>query len=506
MSAINSLKKLNIFRLFDASADAMLFVDDQGQVIQANDSALQMLAYTENEIVGLKVEMLMPLAKRAHHQQHRDSFFNNPEKRSMGNGQNLTALTQDGRELPVDIGLSPMEVDGQRFVLVTFHATDKLILTEASLKASEERLRLAKLAAGLGVFDIDLKFNVVLCDERISQIYGFPANETIAYDRFVEAIDFADQSRWQAVFDGAIQSDTNGEYHLEFRVNNLLDKSQRWLFAAGKVFFKGKDAVRILGVVQDVTERKLLAHKLSVQRIDMEALAKQQVAIQTASAIAHEINQPLAAISAYSEVALFALNAENLDKDRLNKSLTGCVEQANRAGSSLHELMEFLHKGELAEEPLNLNEVVQQALAITQDNGYGGFHATLDLEPDLPDIVANRTQLKKVLVNLLRNGIEAAQAEGILTTNIDIKVRTTSEPSMAQVTIQDNGPGLNEEAAKKLFTPFYTTKVTGIGMGLSISRALIEANGGQLWFDPDSVVGATFHLTLPFANNKKGLP
>lgn len=497
MSLAKILKNSSVFTLFDASADAMLLVDNQGEVIKANDSALEMLAYTREDMLGLKVEMLMPMSKRAHHQHYRDGFFHNPEKRSMGNGKNLTALTQNGVELPVDIGLSPVDIEGQRLVLVTFHATDKQVLAETSLRVAEERLRLAKLAAGLGVFDVNFKLNVVLCDARISQLFGFPPNETITYNQFVEAIDSADTLRWESIFDGSIRSATDGEYNLEFRVNNWFEKSQRWLFSAGKVFFEGKDAVRILGVVQDVTERKMLAQNLNTKRIEMEALSKQHIAIQTASAIAHEINQPLAAISAYSEVALFALNAEHLDKDRLNKSLLGCVKQAQRAGNSLHELMEFLYSGDIEKQSVDLNEIVQDALYITQDNGYGGFHTTIDLAPELPNVFVNKAQVHKVLVNLLRNAVEAAEGAGMSPTQVNIKVRTISESSMVQVTIKDNGPGLNEEVVKRLFDPFFTTKPTGIGMGLSISRSLIEANGGQLWFDPDSTNGTTVHLTLP---------
>jgi len=97
------------------------------------------------------------------------------------------------------------------------------------------------------------------------------------------------------------------------------------------------------------------------------------------------------------------------------------------------------------------------------------------------------------------NGLDAMRAAGVSRQTITIKVRTAPDCDMAQVTVQDRGPGLNEEEARRIFTPFYTTKPTGIGMGLSISRALVEANGGRLWGEPSPGRGASFHFTLPFA-------
>jgi len=223
------------------------------------------------------------------------------------------------------------------------------------------------------------------------------------------------------------------------------------------------------------------------------------VAVQTASAIAHELNQPLAAISAYSEVALHALGSNTVTTETLSRALEGCVGQAQRAGQSLHELLNFLQKGELASEPADLSGIVHEALSIMQNDGFGGFQPALELERGLPPVLGNRIQVQKVLINLLRNGVEAMREAGVPTSSITVKVQTMAGRNMAQITVQDSGPGLDINAAKRIFEPFFTTKPGGIGLGLAISRSLIEANGGQLWVDPDDGPGATFHFTLPFA-------
>ncbi len=127
------------------------------------------------------------------------------------------------------------------------------------------------------------------------------------------------------------------------------------------------------------------------------------------------------------------------------------------------------------------------------------FHSILKLEQQLPLVLANRSHVQRVLRNLLRNGIEAMQQAGVPLPSITVIVRTIKDEGVAQITIIDNGPGLKKEAIHRLFEPFFTSKPNGIGMGLAISRSLIETNGGQLWVDPQEGPGATFHLTLPFA-------
>lgn len=496
---INAFKNLDCELLLNALADAALLVDHEGTVILANDSAHQMLAYPADKVVGLKVEALIPQSFNKHHAHLREQYFKKPEKRSMGKGKNLVTLSKGGVELPVDIGLNPIEIDAQHFVLVTMHTADKQVVAEASLKSSEERLRLAQLSANLGIFDINLAVNQVQLDQFSSQLFGFPVDQLLAYTSFIEAIHIADQVHWQSMLDQAIKSQAGSNCQLEFRIKDALTQEYRCLHVSGNIFFKGDVAVRILGVAQDITEKKQLLHRLNKQRIDLEVLSKTQIAIQTASAIAHEINQPLAAISAYSEVALYALKAETVDTDRLNRSLSGCVTQAQRAGNTLHELMEFLQKGEIESAPLDLNEAICEALDITKHNDYGGFHSTIDLEPDLPKVLANETQLQKVFVNLLRNGVEAVHSTGVPIAEIEVKVCTYRDIDMAEVIIQDNGPGITQEVTELMFEPFFTTKAHGIGMGLAISRTLVEASGGSLWFDTESQHGATFHLTLPFA-------
>ncbi|OIQ88676.1 sensor protein FixL [mine drainage metagenome] len=257
---------------------------------------------------------------------------------------------------------------------------------------------------------------------------------------------------------------------------------------------------KLVNVVQSMAEHQAIERRLQERRAERESLLSRQVAVQTASAIAHELNQPLTAISAYSEMALYELGSGQVNYEKLSRALGGCVDQAQRAGRSLHELLGFLHKGELVSESMDLNGIVSDAFAIAQSIGYGGFNPRLELEPGLPLVLGNRIQVQKVLVNLVRNGVEAMRVAGVSDGAITVAAGIMEGANMVRVTVEDEGPGLDAETAKRVFEPFFTTKSGGVGLGLAISRSLIEANGGELWLETDARAGAAFHFTLPFAS------
>jgi len=268
-----------------------------------------------------------------------------------------------------------------------------------------------------------------------------------------------------------------------------------------KVALRDEDGVpaHLLGISVDITDRKKMETEIAEHRHEMELLQKQHIAAQTAAAIAHELNQPLLAIASYSEAALMLLKADKPNLDKIHKAVEGSEKQAHRAGQSIRELLAFLSTKEFPTEAFDLNKEIRDVINAAKAEHELQFQPILRLEDKLPFIRANRTHIQKVLLNLLHNSIDAMREAGVPLPAITVTVHTKKDESVAQVTIQDNGPGVKKEDIQRLFDPFFTTKTTGIGMGLAISRSLIEENGGQLWIDPQEGPGAIFHLTLPFA-------
>ncbi len=362
------------------------------------------------------------------------------------------------------------------------------------------RLRLAQTSTGLGVYDRNLVNRTIDWDTRAREIFGVELNEVITHQKFMEIVHPDDRKATQAAFDHALASIDTGSYQIPYRIINRKDKKIHYIEADGKVFFDAGKPIRLVGVVRDVTDSKQLEQELKAQRNAMGLLINRQVASQTAAAIAHEINQPLASISAYSEAALQMLKSGNQNPEKLEHALQSAVAQSQRAGRSLHELLEFLHQGDIALEPVDLNEVVCDALAAAEESGCDGFSPKIELSPDIQPVLSNYLQLQKVLINLFCNSAEAMHAAGIQRGEITIRIQTIAGKKMALTTIQDSGPGLDAASAQRIFEPFFTTKSKGVGLGLAISRALIEAQGGQLWVDASADSGAVFHFTLPYCS------
>lgn len=269
------------------------------------------------------------------------------------------------------------------------------------------------------------------------------------------------------------------------------------------------DEVKVLGVLANDltlgirTLRLRAAHaqteaNMRVLRQQMQQLLEWQVAGQTAAGIAHELNQPLNAITTFGEAARRLLANLRDPPYSLIKAVTGMTSQAERAGRVLRELLAFLRRADSTRESFDLNSLAQEALTLAQTDGYAA-EVTLELAPGLRPVLGNRLQIEKVLLNLLRNSIEAGQEQSPGRV-CSIRASLSAVGERAQVTLTDTGPGLDATAAPRIFEPFFTTKPKGIGMGLTISRALVEAHGGQLWYTPTPGGGASFHFTLPFAS------
>jgi PAS domain S-box-containing protein len=339
---------------------------------------------------------------------------------------------------------------------------------------------------------LTLNNNSVIDDINLTAaaLLGMERNKLV-HQRFAPLVTSEYSDFWHQHFMRAKLHD--GKYSFEL----VLKRGEQSVFYARMDCMRLDTLVRV--ILTDISEQKRMEKEALERRTEMAELHTLHVAAQTTVAIAHELNQPLLAIATYSEAALMLMNAENPDVDKIRRALNGCERQALRAGQSIRELLGFLCAHKFESEVFELNACVHEVLDVARAEHELHFESILRLEEGMPYVRSNRSHVKKVLFNLLHNGIEAMQEAGIPLPTVTVTVSTRNDGNVAQVTISDNGPGIGAEHAHRLFEPFFTTKPKGIGMGLAISRSLIEENGGQLWVDPQGGHGATFHLTLPFA-------
>jgi two-component system sensor histidine kinase TtrS len=214
--------------------------------------------------------------------------------------------------------------------------------------------------------------------------------------------------------------------------------------------------------------------------------------------LAHEINQPLAAIANYASAGQIMLESSTDQPEKLNKVLEAVGAQAMRASEIIRHLRQFVRKQEPQKTLVSLNTIVKEVLSFTQaDMRSHSTQVQLELDDTLPEIHADAIQIEQVLVNLVRNSLEAMEV--IADDKRHLILRTyLNDNGMVQAEISDSGPGMDKERLGNIFEAFVTTKgAKGMGLGLSISRSIIEAHGGRLWVESEQGKGAVFFFTLP---------
>ena len=256
-------------------------------------------------------------------------------------------------------------------------------------------------------------------------------------------------------------------------------------------------------IVRDVSLRK---HREQQDKEHLNQLAhvtRLGLMGEMASGIAHEVNQPLTAVTTYTQVSLNLIKAEKLDLEKLSEILHKTQQQALRAGRIIHRMREFVKSHTTQHSITDINTLINNAAGLCVDElKENNITLAFELEEHLPSVNVDQVQIEQVIINLIRNSIDALQnSPSNQERRLSIQTELTSNNSI-QVRIKDNGSGIDEEQQEKILMPFFTTKSEGMGMGLSISRSLIEAHEGYLHFNSRPGKGTTFYFTLP-ARNKQ---
>jgi two-component system sensor kinase FixL len=248
------------------------------------------------------------------------------------------------------------------------------------------------------------------------------------------------------------------------------------------------------GFVRDLTERQRTERRLHELQDGLLHVSRVRSMGQMASALAHELNQPLTATANYLHAALRLLATAEPDLGRVRQAMNQAVEQTVRSGEIIRRLRAFVASGDVAREPQDVAKLVEEASALALVGAKErGVKVLIVMDAGLPEVPVDRVQIQQVLLNLIRNAMEAMEQCAVRELTAAASLRADG----VQVSVTDTGSGVAPEIATRLFQPFVTTKSEGMGIGLSISRAIVEAHGGRLWMEPNPSGGSRFHFTLP---------
>ena len=254
--------------------------------------------------------------------------------------------------------------------------------------------------------------------------------------------------------------------------------------------------VGLLCIGQDITERKRAENDARRLRSELAHVNRIVTMGELATGLAHELNQPLCAILANAEAARILMTSEDPDLTLLKETLDDVSAQGQRSVDIINRLRSFIKRGEPKNDPLSLNEIIEESVNFLRIDQQLEVRVRLDLAEELSFVLGDRIQLQQVLLNLMRNGLDAMGGQEAASKVLVIQTSVAQDGSV-ELAVGDRGSGIPVEHLDLIFEPFFTTKPNGIGMGLSICRTIIEAHGGKLWATANPAGGATFRLSLP---------
>jgi two-component system sensor kinase FixL len=250
------------------------------------------------------------------------------------------------------------------------------------------------------------------------------------------------------------------------------------------------------GFIRDLTERQKTESRLQELQSELVHISRLTAMGEMASTLAHELNQPLSAIANYLKGSRNLLEGRSDDNSTtIRTALDRAADQAVRAGQIIRRLRDFVSRGETERHAESVSKLVEEASALAlvgvKDRG---INVQFQFDPSIDLVLADRVQIQQVLINLIRNSMDAMETSQVR----DLKITVAAtDNGFIRISVIDSGSGIAPEVAKQLFQPFVTTKRDGIGVGLSISRTIVEAHGGQIWVEQNPSGGTIFHFTLP---------
>lgn len=378
------------------------------------------------------------------------------------------------------------------------YAIERKRTNEAVLEY-EKRLSLAVDAAQIGIFDWKVQSGKITWSHHYAALFGLgPDQFGGTCDDFQQCVHPDDR---EATFDEIKRSFADGEeFGHDFRVV-WPDGSEHWIAARGRVFDDHQgQPVRMIGTIVDISQRKAAEESARVREAELARLSRISTLGQMASGIAHELGQPLGAISNYATACREHLQSRGDVPASALSAIDGVLNETRRAAAIIGNMRSFIRKRQPTRVSLDVNDLVRESVAMMDfELRHQGIRPCLQLTADLPEVLGDAVQIQQVLVNLLLNAVEAIGESKSNSNRLTINTVLHDQGRSVQVCIIDTGIGICPEQMKRLFEPFFTTKPQGLGMGLNICRSIIESEGGQLTAAPNPDRGMRLSFTVPVA-------
>jgi PAS domain S-box-containing protein len=479
---------------FESSAIGITMADFAGRFFAANSVFRNMLGYTESELYQLTfLDVTYEEDRKANQELVRELVEGKRqhfeiEKRYCRKDGALVWVRNNVALVPGIGGTAP-------FWFAVVEDITQRKEEESTHRYTEEKYRLVVETASDAVISLDETSTILLANPATTRVFGYTPEEligkplTMLMPEFLRKLHDTGFKRYVAT----------GQRHINWQGTELTGLRKNGKEFPVEVSFGEliQDGHRVFtGFIRDISERKQAQRAIQNAQAELARVSRLTTMGELAASIAHEVNQPLTAVNNNSNACLRLLANQNLQPDVLRRALEEIVADGTRASAIIARIRAFIKKTPAEKNRLDVNEVVREVLAM-MGHGFEENRIVVqsELAEALPLLLGDRVQLQQVLLNLTMNGVEAMTAIIDRPRLLWVQSRI-DESGDVLIAVRDSGTGLGLEA-DRVFTPFFTTKANGMGMGLSISRSLIEAHGGRLWATPNFPHGTVFSFTLP---------
>lgn len=515
--AESTTKTLLSLGFFEAVPDAMVAVNPEGVIVQVNSQTEHLFGYTQGELIGQRVEMLVPAGQREQHHRHRERFRQQPQTRRMGAALDLRGRRKDGSEFPVEISLSPVNTDDGMIVLSAIRdISDRKRIEEQLRKAHEElaaskdrelwehqnRLALIVDSSLDAIIGKDLNGTITHWNKGAERIYGYTAEEAIGRPISI----LAPQDRPDEIPE-ILEKLRHGERVEYFETVRVRKDGQRLnvSISISPIRDAQGEIIGASAIARDVTSQKR-SEDLLRQAQKMEAVGR------LAGGVAHDFNNILGIVTACCE-----LLRSRVEANGLSQYIENIQEAARRGASLIRQLLAFSRRQvSLQPRVLDLNETLKDVVKLLRPLMGDDVEIIVRHGTNSAVVESDPAQLDQIVLNIAVNARDAMPKGGklILETSMqefDAALAERYPPMKAGryvlLAISDNGSGMDAVTLSKIFDPFFTTKETGRGTGLGLATVygIVKQSGGHIWVYSEPGRGTTFKIYLPAADHKLGL-